>query len=251
MTPKLKVTDLYKSFGSHKVLHGMSFSVNQGQSLVILGGSGSGKSVVLKCLLGILKPDKGNIELDGQNLALLPASEQKKLRGEIGMLFQGGALFDSLPIWHNISFSLLSNKKINRQQARELAIKKLKEVGLSEAQAIKYPAELSGGMQKRVGLSRAIAAHPSLIFFDEPTTGLDPIMCHIIDSLIVDCVKRLGASAIIITHDLRSVRRIADKVALLYQGRIIWTGDVKEMDETDNPYVRQFVNGSIKGPMKY
>lgn len=251
MTPKLKVTDLYKSFGSHKVLHGMSFSVNQGQSLVILGGSGSGKSVALKCLLGILKPDKGSIELDGQNLALLSTSEQEKLRGEIGMLFQGGALFDSLPIWHNISFSLLSNKKINRQQARELAIKKLKEVGLSEAQAIKYPAELSGGMQKRVGLARAIAAHPSLIFFDEPTTGLDPIMCHIIDSLIVDCVKRLGASAIIITHDLRSVRRIADKVALLYQGRIIWTGDVKEMDETDNPYVRQFVNGSIKGPMKY
>ena len=231
---QISMKNVHKSFGSHHVLNGVNLDVYKGESVVIIGGSGTGKSVSLKCLLGLLKPDDGVIKMNTQN---------------IGMLFQGAALFDSLSVWENVAFALLQNRLMNRTEARKLAIEKLAQVGLKKDVADVYPADLSGGMKKRVGLARAIATNPDVIFFDEPTTGLDPIMSDVINNLIVDTVKKLGATALTITHDMASARKIADRIAMLYQGKIIWVGTVKELDKTDNAYVRQFVAGSAKGPM--
>lgn len=247
--PKLEVQNLAKSFDGRAVLKDVSFSINPAESLVIIGGSGTGKSVTLKCILGLLTHDQGNIFFDGQNLKDLSASAQKETLQKFGMLFQGGALFDSLSVWENVAFGLLNGKNMNRKEAMEIAVARLLDVGLKEEVAYQYPAELSGGMKKRVGLARAIATSPQIIFFDEPTTGLDPIMCSVIDTLIVKCVRTLGATALTITHDMASVRRIADKVAMLHDGKIIWHGTVRELDKTDNPYVRQFIRGSLDGPI--
>lgn len=249
-TPKIKLVNVHKSFGNKKVLAGVDLEIAQGESLVIIGGSGTGKSVTLKCILGLLDPDKGHIEIDGKRLDQLSRQEQEETRAQIGMLFQSGALFDSLNVWENISFSLLQNKKEDVQKAKKIALKKLAQVGLSKTVADSYPADLSGGMKKRVGLARAIANDPNIIFFDEPTTGLDPIMSDVINELIVSCVKTLGATALTITHDMNSARQIADRIAMLYDGKIIWSGTVKELDKTDNPYVRQFVAGSSQGPIR-
>ena len=216
----------------------------------MLGGSGTGKSVLLKCILGILKPDAGTIEIDGNSIIGLSSKKMDKVLRQFGMLFQGGALFDSLPVWENISFGLLRQKRVNRIQAKEVALERLNDVGLSAQVADLSPAELSGGMQKRVALARAIATEPDIIFFDEPTTGLDPIMCTVINELIVKCVRQVGAAGITITHDLHSARTIADKIAMLHKGRIIWSGTVKELDTTDNPYVKQFINGLSEGPIQ-
>lgn len=248
-TPKIKLVGVKKHFGSKKVLDGIDLDVYTGESLVIIGGSGTGKSVTLKCILGLLNPDKGHVEIDGQQVDLLPHKDQEKLRRQIGMLFQSGALFDSLNVWENVAFSLLQNQKMNREEARKIAVEKLAQVGLNEAVADVYPADLSGGMKKRVGLARAIATNPAVIFFDEPTTGLDPIMSDVINDLIVSTVKQLGATALTITHDMSSARKIADRIAMLYEGKIIWVGTVKELDKTTNPYVRQFVAGSAIGPI--
>ncbi len=248
-TPKIKLVGVKKHFGSKKVLDGVDLDIYTGESLVIIGGSGTGKSVTLKCILGLLQPDKGYIEIDGKKIDLLPIKEQEKLRRQIGMLFQSGALFDSLNVWENVAFSLLQNQKMNRTEARQIAIEKLAQVGLNETVADVYPADLSGGMKKRVGLARAIATNPAVIFFDEPTTGLDPIMSDVINDLIVSTVKKLGATALTITHDMSSARKIADRIAMLYEGKIIWVGTVKELDKTTNPYVRQFVAGSANGPI--
>lgn len=247
--PKIKLVGVKKHFGSKKVLDGVDLDVYTGESLVIIGGSGTGKSVTLKCILGLLQPDKGHIEIDGNKIDSLPIKEQEKLRCQIGMLFQSGALFDSLNVWENVAFSLLQNQKINRTEARQIAIEKLAQVGLNETVADVYPADLSGGMKKRVGLARAIATNPAVIFFDEPTTGLDPIMSDVINDLIVSTVKKLGATALTITHDMNSARKIADRIAMLYEGKIIWVGTVEELDKTTNPYVRQFVAGSANGPI--
>lgn len=247
--PKLEVQKLAKSFDGRAVLKDVSFSINPSESLVIIGGSGSGKSVTLKCILGLLTHDQGNIFFDGQNLKNLSAAAQKETLQKFGMLFQGGALFDSLSVWENVAFGLLNGKNMNRKEAMEIAVARLLDVGLREEVAYQYPAELSGGMKKRVGLARAIATSPQIIFFDEPTTGLDPIMCSVIDTLIVKFVRTLGATALTITHDMASVRRIADKVAMLHDGKIIWHGTVSELDKTDNPYVRQFIRGSLDGPI--
>lgn len=247
--PKIKLIGVKKHFGSKKVLDGVDLDIYTGESLVIIGGSGTGKSVTLKCILGLLNPDKGHIEIDGQQVDLLPHKEQENLRRQIGMLFQSGALFDSLNVWENVAFSLLQNQKMNREKARQIAIEKLAQVGLNETVADVYPADLSGGMKKRVGLARAIATNPAVIFFDEPTTGLDPIMSDVINDLIVSTVKQLGATALTITHDMNSARKIADRIAMLYEGKIIWVGTVKELDKTTNPYVRQFVAGSANGPI--
>ncbi len=248
--PKIFIRDLHKSFGDNHVLRGVNLDVQEGHSLVIIGGSGSGKSVLLKCLLGLLKPDQGVIEIAGRNIARQTDGDRRYMTRRSGMLFQGSALFDGLKVWENVAFRLLYAEKKGRKAAREKAIDCLTQVGLSPEVGELSPAELSGGMQKRVSLARAIASDPEILFFDEPTTGLDPIMADIINNLIIERVRALGATAISITHDMASARKIADDVAMLYQGQIIWNGSPDELRDTNNPMVDQFVNGRAEGPIK-
>ena len=244
----IELQDIHKSFGANHVLRGVTLDVPKGESMVIIGGSGTGKSVALKCVLGLVKPDRGNILLDGENVA---NAERDSFLARFGMLFQGGALFDSLTVWENVAFRLLrGSMKSSKQDARDIAIEKLRRVGLKPETADLFPAELSGGMQKRVGLARAIAAEPEIIFFDEPTTGLDPIMSGVINALIREIVTEMGATAMTITHDMSSVRAIADKVAMLHDGVIKWTGPVDEMDRSGDPYLEQFINGRAEGPIE-
>ena len=247
---KIEVRDLHKAFGRKRVLNGVNLTVGKKESVVVIGGSGTGKSVLIKCIQGLITPDSGSIKVDGIETVGAPRKESEKLYATKGMLCQGGAWFDSLSVWENVAFGLMENQKMPRRQAREKAVEVLRQVGLGADVADLSPAELSGGMQKRVGLARAVATRPDIIFFDEPTTGLDPIMADVINDLIIDSVKKLGASALTITHDMASARKIADRIAMLYQGKIIWDGTVAELDRTDNPYVRQFVNGSASGPIK-
>ena len=243
----ITLTDVTKTFGRNRVLRGVNLTIPSGQSMVIIGGSGTGKSVLLKCILGLVHPDGGTITLDGQDVTKV---ERDSFLGRFGMLFQGGALFDSMRVWENVAFRLLrGTQKRPKAEAREIAIEKLRRVGLTPEVAELYPAELSGGMQKRVGLARAIAAEPGIIFFDEPTTGLDPIMAGVINALIREIVTEMGATAMTITHDMSSVRAIADRVAMLHAGVIQWTGPVGEMDATSDPYVQQFIHGRAEGPI--
>jgi len=246
----IELNDVRKAFGSKPVLNGVDIAVQRGQSLVVIGGSGTGKSVMLKCILGIIHPDSGSIRIGGEEVVGLSGSQRDKVLSRFGMLFQGAALFDSLSVWQNVAFGLIQGKNMRRREAKEIAITKLGQVGLGAEVGELYPAELSGGMQKRVGLARAIAADPEIIFFDEPTTGLDPIMADIINDLIVDCVKRLGATTISITHDMASARKIADDIAMIYKGRIIWQGKAADVDDSGNPYVEQFIHGSAQGPIQ-
>ena len=250
MTAKIEMQGVVKSFGTKHVLRGVDLSVEKGQSTVIIGGSGTGKSVTLKCILGIIEADAGKIAVDGQDVTHARGRTRETQLDKFGMLFQGGALFDSLLVWQNVAFRLLHNRRMAREQAREIAIEKLRRVGLTAETADLYPAELSGGMQKRVGLARAIAAEPEIIFFDEPTTGLDPIMADVINDLIREIVVEMGATAMTITHDMSSVRKIADRVAMLHDGVIQWEGPVSEIDTTDNAHVHQFVNGLPEGPIE-
>ena len=244
----IELQNIHKSFGTNHVLRGVELRIPKGESMVIIGGSGTGKSVALKCVLGLVKPDQGTILLDGENTA---HAERDAFLARFGMLFQGGALFDSLTVWQNVAFRLLRGSlKRPAEEARAIAIEKLRRVGLKPETADLYPAELSGGMQKRVGLARAIAAEPEIIFFDEPTTGLDPIMSGVINELIREIVTEMGATAMTITHDMSSVRAIADKVAMLHDGVIQWTGPVSEMDQSGDPYLEQFVNGRAEGPIE-
>ena len=247
---KISIRDFKKSFGRKTVLNGVDLDIEQGESFVVIGGSGAGKSVLIKCIQGLLTPDSGSIQIDGVETTDNSNFNQKDMHAKMGMLFQGGALFDSLSVWENVAFALLENQKTPRDLAKVEAIRVLRQVGLAPDVADLYPSELSGGMQKRVGLARAIITKPEIIFFDEPTTGLDPIMADVINDLIVESAKGLGATTLTITHDMASVKKIADKVAMLYQGKIIWQGTVKEMEKTDNPYVVQFVSGSAQGPIK-
>ena len=249
-TPKIRLTDVHKSFGQKRILQGFTLDVMPQESVVIIGGSGTGKSVMLKCILGLMEPEQGEIEIDGQPVTHLSKGDREKVNARIGMLFQNAALFDSLPVWENVAFGLIQGKGMRRGPAKEVAIEKLAQVGLTADVGALSPAELSGGMRKRVGLARAIAGDPDIIFFDEPTTGLDPIMGHVIDELIVKCVKQVGATAITITHDMASARRIADRMAMLYQGKVIWDGPVANIDHSGNPYVDQFITGSAEGPIK-
>lgn len=251
MTPKLLVKNLTKNFGEKQVLAGIDLQVNKGESVVILGGSGSGKSVLIKIIASLLTPTSGSIQVDGKEVANIGTKDRDKLMEKFGFLFQGGALFDSLPIWENIAFRLLNHQKMNKKDAREVAMQKLRAVGLSEKTADLFPSELSGGMQKRASLARAIAANPEIIFFDEPTTGLDPIMADVINDLIVANSKELGATTITITHDMQSARKIADKIAMLFEGKIIWFGDVKDMYSSSNPYLDQFIHGRSEGPINF
>ncbi len=250
LVDKITVRNLHKSFGRKKVLNGVDLTVKKGESLVVIGGSGTGKSVLIKCIQGLITPDRGSIKIDGYETVGKSYKDNEKLYATMGMLFQGGALFDSLSVWENVAFGLIENQKMPRKLAKEKAIEVLRQVGLGADVADLSPSELSGGMQKRVGLARAIATRPEIIFFDEPTTGLDPIMADVINDLIIDSVKKLGASALTITHDMASAKKIADRIAMLYQGKIIWQGTVSELKTTNNPCVCQFVNGQATGPIK-
>lgn len=247
---KISIRNLYKAFGKKQVLNGVNLDVHTGESLVVIGGSGTGKSVLIKCIQGLLTPDMGSIKIDGKEIVGARENLRSDIHGKMGMLFQGGALFDSLSVWENVAFSLLENRKMNRGKAKTEAVRVLRQVGLAPDVADLSPSELSGGMQKRVGLARAVITRPEIIFFDEPTTGLDPIMADVINDLIIESAKGLGATTLTITHDMASARKIADRVAMLYKGKIIWQGTVKEMDKTDDPYVRQFINGCSQGPIK-
>lgn len=248
--PKIELRGVKKAFGSKIVLDGVDLAVQPGDSLVILGGSGSGKSVTIKCVLGILQPDAGSIRVEGEEVTGLRGRDRDVFLRKFGMLFQGAALFDSLPVWENVAFGLIQGRGIPRRRAREIAIEKLAKVGLGADVASLSPAELSGGMQKRVGLARAIAADPEIIFFDEPTTGLDPIMADVIDELISTTVRDLGVTAVSITHDIASARKISNRIAMLYKGKIIWDGATADMDHSGNPYLDQFIHGSAVGPIK-
>ena len=248
--PHIALKDVRKSFGPKDVLNGIDLNVMRGHSMVVIGGSGTGKSVMIKSILGLIRPDSGSIRIAGEEVVGLRGPARDRLLARFGMLFQGAALFDSLPVWENVAFGLIQGRKVPRKEAKEIALDKLKQVGLSADVAELYPAELSGGMQKRVGLARAIAADPEIIFFDEPTTGLDPIMADVINNLIVDLVKRLGATTISITHDMASARKIADDIAMIFKGRIIWQGKADQIDDSGNAHVDQFVNGRAEGPIQ-
>ena len=243
----ISLTGVHKAFGRNQVLRGVDLTISRGSSMVIIGGSGTGKSVLLKSVLGLVRPDTGQITLDGEDVTRV---ERDAFLARFGMLFQGGALFDSLKVWENVAFRLLRGTgKLPKADARAIAIEKLRRVGLAPEVADQLPAELSGGMQKRVGLARAIAAEPEIIFFDEPTTGLDPIMAGVINELIREIVVEMGVTAMTITHDMSSVRAIADNVAMLHGGVIQWTGPVGELDSTPDPYVQQFIHGRAEGPI--
>jgi phospholipid/cholesterol/gamma-HCH transport system ATP-binding protein len=248
--PKISLRGVTKSFGDKKVLRGIDLDVAAGESVVVIGGSGTGKSVLLKCILGLMQPDSGSIKIDGEETANLSDSEREHVMRKFGMLFQGGALFDSLQVWQNVAFGPIQSDGMVPAEAREIAIAKLGNVGLGPEIGDLFPSELSGGMQKRVALARAIAREPEIIFFDEPTTGLDPIMADVINELIVKCVSALGATAVSITHDMASARKIGHRIAMLYEGKLIWQGPVGEIDQSGNGHVEQFIHGRAEGPIQ-
>jgi phospholipid/cholesterol/gamma-HCH transport system ATP-binding protein len=248
--PKISVRGLRKSFGRKLVLDGLDIDCGSGESLVVIGGSGTGKSVLVKCILGLLNPEAGSIRIDGAETVGLPRGAREQLMQKFGMLFQGSALFDSLSVWENVAFGLVRGRGMERPPAREIALAKLAAVGLGPEVSMLRTAELSGGMQKRVALARAIAAEPEIVFFDEPTTGLDPIMADVINDLIVKCVREVGTTAVSITHDMVSARKIADRIAMLHGGSIVWHGPTAEIDHSGNPYVDQFIHGRADGPIK-
>jgi phospholipid/cholesterol/gamma-HCH transport system ATP-binding protein len=247
--PKIELTDVKKSFGTKVVLDGASLSIPKGESLVIIGGSGTGKSVLLKCVLGLITPDSGSIKIDGEEVTRLRGSAREEMMHKFGMLFQGGALFDSLPVWENITFAVRQQRQLSKAEAKDVAVEKLTSVGLGADVAVLYPSELSGGMQKRVALARAICANPEIIFFDEPTTGLDPIMADVINELIIKCTRELGLTTLSITHDMASACKIANNIAMIYQGKIVWHGRAQEIYHSKNEYVDQFVHGRAHGPI--
>jgi len=249
MTPKFFIKNLKKTFGHKAVLKGVDLEIFPGESMVIIGGSGTGKSVLLKCLLGLVQADSGSIQMDGHEILKETLVQNEARLQDIGVVFQGSALFDSLTVWENVAFRLINAQHLDRKVAKEIAIQKLATVGLSETVAELSPAEISGGMQRRVALARAIVTQPHNLFFDEPTAGLDPIFSSVINDLIHGCVKDLGATAITITHDMKSARHVGDRIAMLYEGKIIWCGPAKEIDTCDNPYVQQFIQGLPKGPI--
>jgi phospholipid/cholesterol/gamma-HCH transport system ATP-binding protein len=247
--PKIQLTGVHKAFGPKVVLDGIDLSVARGESVVVIGGSGTGKSVMLKCILGLLRPETGSIRIDGEEVVGMKPKDRDRIMRKFGMLFQGGALFDSLKVWENVAFGLIQGQNMDRAKARDIAIEKLAQVGLAASTGDLWPSELSGGMQKRVSLARAIATNPEIIFFDEPTTGLDPIMADVINDLIVKCCKEVGATALSITHDMASARKISDRIAMLYKGRLIWVGPAREIDHSGNEHVDQFIHGRAVGPI--
>ena len=248
--PTIRIRGLCKAFGTNRVLDALDLDIARGESLVVIGASGTGKSVLMKSVIGLLRPDSGSVEIDGAETVGLSGAARDRILARFGVLFQGAALFDSMTVWENVAFAPMRGRRMDRRAARDAAIATLSQVGLGRAQADRYPAELSGGMQKRVGLARAIAAEPEILFFDEPTTGLDPIMGEVIDELIVNCVRGLGATALTITHDMASARRIADRIAMIHDGRIIWAGPAEAVEKSGDPAVDQFIHGRTEGPIR-
>jgi len=248
--PKIRLAGVKKRFGEKVVLDGVDLEVAAGESLIIIGGSGTGKSVMLKCILGLLDPEEGSIAVDGEEVTVLAGRERERVNAKIGMLFQSAALFDSLPVWENVAFGLIQGKGMERKPAKEAALTALAAVGLTEDVGEMWPVDLSGGMRKRVGLARAVCAKPEILFFDEPTTGLDPIMGDVINELIVKTVNHMGATALAITHDMASARKIGHRIAMLHEGRIVWHGPVANIDNSGNPYVDQFIHGRAEGPIR-
>jgi phospholipid/cholesterol/gamma-HCH transport system ATP-binding protein len=247
---KISLRGVTKSFGPKKVLRGIDLEVTPGESMVVIGGSGTGKSVLLKCILGLMQPDDGSIKIDGVETVELGDNGRSQVMRKFGMLFQGGALFDSLRVWENVAFGPIQSDGMATDRARDVAIAKLGNVGLGPEIGELFPSELSGGMQKRVALARAIAREPEIIFFDEPTTGLDPIMADVINDLIVKCVSDLGATAVSITHDMASARKIGHRIGMLHEGRLVWQGPVADIDHSGNAYVDQFIHGRAEGPIQ-
>ena len=249
-TPLLEIAGLAKWFGANEALSGIDLVVNQGDSLVLIGSSGSGKTLLLKCIMGLIPHDAGTIRFQGRDVGDFSDRERDEFIDNFGMTFQKSGLFDSMPVWENVAFGLIQGRGMSRDDAKGVALTKMAQVGLGEEVGELGPAELSGGMQKRVGLARAIATEPEIIFFDEPTTGLDPIMGDVINDLIVDCVKELGATTLSITHDLASARKIADRIAMIYKGQIIWAGPTDQIDQSGNAHVDQFIHGRAEGPIQ-
>jgi len=247
---KIVLDQVSKTFGTNEVLDGVVLEIERGESMVIIGQSGSGKSVMLKCILGLITPDRGAIRIDGEDILSMSSRDLERTRAKFGMLFQGSALFDSLPIWRNVTFALTQGRMREAAKMRRIAEENLERVGLGSEVLDLRPSELSGGMQKRVALARAIAPRPEIIFFDEPTTGLDPIRADVINDLIVELVEDLGVTALTITHDMASARKIAHRVAMLYQGKIVWAGPRDRLYDSGNPYVDQFVQGRAEGPIR-
>jgi len=250
VSPKISLRGVTKSFGTKKVLQGIDLDVAAGESVVVIGGSGTGKSVLLKCIIGLLRPETGSIKIDGQESVGLSDGGRAGIMRKFGMLFQGGALFDSLRVWENVAFGPIQSDGMAPAKAKDIAIATLGNVGLGPEIGELYPSELSGGMQKRVALARAIAREPEIIFFDEPTTGLDPIMADVINDLIVKCVSDLGATAVSITHDMASARKIGHRIAMLHEGKLIWQGPVGDIDRSGNAHVEQFIHGRAEGPIQ-
>ena len=248
--PKIRLIDVVKCFGDKSVLDGVNLSVDPGESVAIIGGSGTGKSVTLKCILGLLTPDSGSILIDGDEIVGARSRDTARLRAKFGMLFQGGALFDSMSVWRNVTFGLTNGRMRDGARMRHIATENLERVGLGSDILDLRPNELSGGMQKRVALARAIAPRPEIVFFDEPTTGLDPIRADQINDLIISLTQNLGITAVTITHDMVSARKIANRVAMLYRGRIVWSGPRDRLYDSGNPYVDQFVKGQAEGPIR-
>ena len=248
--PMIRVRGLCKSFGANRVLDKLDLDILRGESLVVIGGSGTGKSVLVKNIIGLMRPDSGSIAIDGAETVGLYGGARNAVLARFGVLFQGAALFDSMRVWENVAFGLIHNRGMERGAARRVAIEKLAHVGLDGGQADRHPSELSSGMQKRVALARAIAVEPEILFFDEPTTGLDPMMGDAINELIMECVRGLGATALTITHDMSSARRIADRIAMIHAGRIIWAGPAAAVDDSGDPAVDQFIHGRTEGPIR-
>jgi len=247
--PVIQLLDVYKSFGDNHVLRGVTLTIERGETMVIIGGSGSGKSVILKHIIGLMKPDRGRIVVAGQDLSTLKERALDELRKKFGMLFQYAALFDSLMVWQNVGFALRQQTHLGDDEIKRIAAEKLAMVGLRGVED-QMPADLSGGMKKRVGLARAIAMEPEILLYDEPTTGLDPIMADAINELILEMKRRLQVTGVAITHDMTSASKIADRIAMLYQGKIQATGTPDEIKNSNNPIVHQFVTGSSVGPIK-
>jgi phospholipid/cholesterol/gamma-HCH transport system ATP-binding protein len=246
---KIRVNNLHKSFGENDVLQGIDLEIKQGESMVILGGSGSGKTVLIKCIIGLISPDEGEIYVDGQEVTSLNERGMNEIRKKFGMLFQWGALFDSLTVWENVGFGLRRHGHLKEEEIRRIASEKLGLVGLKNVEDL-MPAELSGGMRKRVSLARAIAMEPEILLYDEPTTGLDPIMADAINDLIIHTKEKLNVTSIAITHDIKSAYKIADRIAMLYEGKIIQVGNPEEIENSPNPIVQQFIRGESEGPIK-